>query len=125
MTTALVTERPTTLAESTLRPLPQACRLCGAEQLPAPAAICVARELSQRKPPISSRVGPKASSRFQIGLRACSRGSAVITTPLASSRPLTMVASTSECAVKITTRSATSADHCSARTRRLLARGAI
>jgi threonine synthase len=40
MTTALVTERDTTLDEPSLRPLPQACRLCGAEQPPAPVAIC-------------------------------------------------------------------------------------
>jgi threonine synthase len=40
MTTALVTERETSLPETSLRPLPQACRLCGAQQPPAPAAIC-------------------------------------------------------------------------------------
>ena len=40
MTTALVTERDTTLSEQSLRPLAQACRLCGAEQPPAPVAIC-------------------------------------------------------------------------------------
>jgi threonine synthase len=40
MTTALVTERETALTEPTLRPLPLACRLCGAEQPPAPVAIC-------------------------------------------------------------------------------------
>jgi threonine synthase len=40
MTTALVTEREQSLQEETLRPLPQACRLCGASQPPAPAAIC-------------------------------------------------------------------------------------
>ena len=40
MTTALVTERKTTLTEPSLRPLPQACRLCGAKQPPAPVAIC-------------------------------------------------------------------------------------
>jgi threonine synthase len=40
MTTALVTERDTTLDEPSLRPHPQACRLCGTEQPPAPVAIC-------------------------------------------------------------------------------------
>jgi len=40
MTTALVTEREQSLQEETLRPLPQACRLCGASQPAAPAAIC-------------------------------------------------------------------------------------
>src|SRR5918995_2806348 len=40
MTTALITEREQSLQEETLRPLPQACRLCGASQPPAPAAIC-------------------------------------------------------------------------------------
>src|ERR671919_1612002 len=40
MTTALVTEREQSLQEQTLRPLPQACRLCGASQAPAPVAIC-------------------------------------------------------------------------------------
>ena len=40
MTTALVTERETTLTEPALRPLPLACRLCGAGQAPAPVAIC-------------------------------------------------------------------------------------
>ena len=40
MTTALVTERETSLEGLSLRPLPQACRLCGARQPPAPAAIC-------------------------------------------------------------------------------------
>ncbi len=40
MTTALVTERETARTEPTLRPLPLACRLCGAEQPPAPVAIC-------------------------------------------------------------------------------------
>jgi threonine synthase len=40
MTTALVTEREQSLQEQTLRPLPQACRLCGASQPPAPVAIC-------------------------------------------------------------------------------------
>jgi threonine synthase len=40
MTTALVTERETTFTEQSLRPLPQACRLCGAGQPPAPVAIC-------------------------------------------------------------------------------------
>ena len=40
MTTALVTERETILAQRSLRPLPQACRLCGAGQPPAPVAIC-------------------------------------------------------------------------------------
>ncbi len=32
VTTALVTEREQSLQEHTLRPLPQACRLCGASQ---------------------------------------------------------------------------------------------
>src|SRR5919106_436026 len=40
MTTALITEREQSLQEQTLRPLPQACRLCGASQAPAPVAIC-------------------------------------------------------------------------------------
>ena len=40
MTTALVTERETILTEPSPRPLPQACRLCGAEQAPAPVAVC-------------------------------------------------------------------------------------
>jgi threonine synthase len=40
MTTALVTEREQSLHEETLRPLPQACRLCGAPQPAAPVAIC-------------------------------------------------------------------------------------
>ena len=40
VTTALVTEREQSLQEHTLRPLPQACRLCGASQPPAPTAIC-------------------------------------------------------------------------------------
>jgi threonine synthase len=40
MTTALVTEPETSLAAQDLRPLPQACRLCGAQQPPAPVAIC-------------------------------------------------------------------------------------
>ena len=40
MTTTLVTEHETTLTEQSLRPLPQACRLCGAEQSAAPVAIC-------------------------------------------------------------------------------------
>jgi len=40
MTTALVTERETTLTEPSLSPLSQACRLCGAKQPPAPVAIC-------------------------------------------------------------------------------------
>jgi threonine synthase len=40
MTTALVTEREQSLQEATLRPLPQACRLCGTQQAPAPVAIC-------------------------------------------------------------------------------------
>jgi threonine synthase len=40
MTTALVTEREQSLQEATLRPLPQACRLCGTLQAPAPVAIC-------------------------------------------------------------------------------------
>jgi threonine synthase len=40
MTTALVTEREQSLQQETLRPLPQACRLCGASQPPAPEAIC-------------------------------------------------------------------------------------
>jgi threonine synthase len=40
MTTALVTEHDTTLTQPALRPLPQACRLCGAQQPPAPVAIC-------------------------------------------------------------------------------------
>ena len=39
MTTALVPERETPLPSS-LRPLPQACRLCGTPQPPAPVAIC-------------------------------------------------------------------------------------
>jgi threonine synthase len=40
MTTALITEREQSLQERTLRPLPQACRLCGAPQPPAPVAVC-------------------------------------------------------------------------------------
>ena len=40
MTTALITEREQSLQQQTLRPLPQACRLCGASQLAAPVAIC-------------------------------------------------------------------------------------
>ena len=40
MTTALVTERETTFTKPSLRPLPQACRFCGAKQPPAPVAIC-------------------------------------------------------------------------------------
>ncbi len=40
MTTALVTEREQSLQEDTLRPLPQACRLCGTPQPAAPVAIC-------------------------------------------------------------------------------------
>jgi len=40
MTTALITDREPTLREQTLRPLPQACRLCGASQPAAPVAIC-------------------------------------------------------------------------------------
>jgi threonine synthase len=40
MTSALVTERETSLGVHALRPLPQACRLCGAQQPPAPVAIC-------------------------------------------------------------------------------------
>jgi threonine synthase len=40
MTTALVTEREQSHQQETLRPLPQACRLCGTPQAPAPAAIC-------------------------------------------------------------------------------------
>ena len=40
MTTALVTEREQSLQSQVCRPLPLACRLCGASQLPAPVAIC-------------------------------------------------------------------------------------
>src|SRR3990170_12802 len=40
MTTALITEREQSLQEETLRPPPQACRLWGASQAAAPAAIC-------------------------------------------------------------------------------------
>ena len=40
MTTALVSERDTQLTEQLLRPLAQACRLCGALQPPAPVAVC-------------------------------------------------------------------------------------
>jgi threonine synthase len=40
MTTTLVTEREQSLPAATLRPLPQACRLCGAPQPAAPVAIC-------------------------------------------------------------------------------------
>jgi threonine synthase len=40
MTTALITERETSLSEGALRPLAQACRLCGALQPPAPIAVC-------------------------------------------------------------------------------------
>jgi threonine synthase len=40
MTTALITEREQSLQNETLRPLPQACRLCGAAQPAAPTAIC-------------------------------------------------------------------------------------
>lgn len=40
MTTALITEREQSLQQQTLRPLPQACRLCGASQTAAPVAIC-------------------------------------------------------------------------------------
>jgi threonine synthase len=40
MTTAPVTERETSLGAHALRPLRQACRLCGAQQPPAPVAIC-------------------------------------------------------------------------------------
>ena len=40
MTTALVTEREAMLSEQPLRPLAQACRLCGAAQPAAPIAIC-------------------------------------------------------------------------------------
>ena len=40
MTTALITEREQSLQQQTLRPLPQACRLCGASQPAAPVAIC-------------------------------------------------------------------------------------
>ena len=40
MTTALITEREQSLQQPTLRPLPLACRLCGASQPAAPVAIC-------------------------------------------------------------------------------------
>ena len=40
MTTALITERETSRSEQALRPLAQACRLCGALQPPAPVAVC-------------------------------------------------------------------------------------
>jgi threonine synthase len=41
MTTALIsTPEPLLHPPATLRPLPQACRLCGAQQPPAPVAIC-------------------------------------------------------------------------------------
>jgi threonine synthase len=40
MTTALIAERETSPTELSLRPLPQACRLCGVPHPAAPAAIC-------------------------------------------------------------------------------------
>ena len=40
MTTALVTEHETTLTEHSLRPLPQACRLCGTVYPAAAEAVC-------------------------------------------------------------------------------------
>ena len=40
MTTALVTERETSFSVHALRPLPQACRLCGVQQPPAAVAVC-------------------------------------------------------------------------------------
>ena len=40
MTTALIPQPEPAHAAPALRPLPQACRLCGAQQAPAPVAIC-------------------------------------------------------------------------------------
>ncbi|HEX2217374.1 MAG TPA: threonine synthase [Gemmatimonadales bacterium] len=40
MTTALINERETSLSGGALRPLAQACRLCGALQSAAPVAVC-------------------------------------------------------------------------------------
>jgi threonine synthase len=40
MTTVLIPQRKPSLQSEALRPLPQACRLCGADQPAAPTAIC-------------------------------------------------------------------------------------